>query len=113
MPTANIYTSEEIHKDALVALAPQLRTMLARELTSGSHHLTEHEISIRIIAVSTESSMIAPIEIEIKAHAYGDRAPRADEICLDVRKFVKKNVPSASDVRVWIMLAELGHSWEE
>jgi hypothetical protein len=113
VPTANIFTSDIAHKEALVALSPQLRVTLAEELTSGSHRLTSHEISIRVIEVCTESSMIAPIEIEIKAHAYGDRAPRADQICLDIRKFVRDNVPSATDVRVWIMLAELGHSWEE
>ncbi|MDR3616365.1 MAG: hypothetical protein P4L53_22585 [Candidatus Obscuribacterales bacterium] len=113
MPTANIYTSDNAHKEAIVALSPKLRAMLAEELTSGSHRLTSREISIRVIEVCTESSMIAPVEIEIKAHAYGDRAPRADQICLAIRKFVKNNVPSAADVRVWIMLAELGHSWEE
>jgi hypothetical protein len=75
--------------------------------------LTSHEIGIRVIEVCTESSMIAPVEIEIKAHAYGNSAPRADQICLDIHTFVKDNVPSAADARVWIMLAELGHSWEE
>jgi hypothetical protein len=57
--------------------------------------------------------MIAPIEIEIIAHAYGDRSSRSDQICLLVREFAKKLVPSVKDVRVWCLLVDLGHSWED
>jgi hypothetical protein len=57
--------------------------------------------------------MIAPIEIEITAHAYSARSARSDQICLLIMELVKKLVPAASDIRVWLQIVDLGHSWEE
>jgi hypothetical protein len=112
MPTANIYSSEAELKDSIVIVAPLLRELLARELTCGERTLQPNEISVRLIP-QCGAAMIAPIEIEITAHAYGDRSSRADQICLLIRECVRKLVPSATDIRVWLLLVDLGHSWEE
>lgn len=112
MPTANIYSSGTDVTDSLAAMAPLLRELLARELTCGERALQPNEISVRLVS-GCGNAMIAPIEIEITAHAYGDRSSRSDQICLFVRDFVKKLVPTATDVRVWLLLVDLGHSWEE
>jgi hypothetical protein len=112
VPTTNIYTSDKGFHDSLISLAPELRKLLARELTCGERALAPTEISIRVLSAAGQA-MIAPIEVEITAHAYGDRAARADKICLLVREFLKQQIPSVEDVRVWLILAELGHSWEE
>lgn len=113
MPTANIYSSDTTFQESLMALAASLQQLLASELTCPGRTLLPNEISVRIVPVSTDSVMIAPVEIEITAHAYGERVSRADKICLVVRQFVKDHIPLAKDVRVWLILAELGHSWEE
>jgi hypothetical protein len=113
MPTANVYSSDTASQDSLVKLGTSLRELLARELTCGDITLDPNEISIRFLSVTTNASMIAPVEIEIMAHAFGDRTKRADTICLIVRDFVKEKIPSIKDVRVWLVLAELGHSWQD
>jgi hypothetical protein len=114
MPTANIYCSDKQLQDSLIAVAPALRKLLAEELTCGARALAPNEISIRVLSVAGNGKeMIAPIEIEIMAHAYQERIVRVDKICLIVRDFVRKEISSAPDVRVWLVLAELGHSWEE
>lgn len=108
MPTANIYTSEML-AGGLETFAPMLKQLLAHELTCGERVLVPDEISIRIIAV-TVKTMIAPVEIDIIAHAYEERAKRSDKICLIVREFMRKHLPSAQDIRVWLILGNLGHS---
>jgi hypothetical protein len=111
MPTANIYVADAQLKSQCGAIATQLRELLARELTCGERTLTPEEISVRLLTVEG-STTIAPIEMEIIAHAYGERVPRADKICVLVRKFLLQKIPAAKDVQVWLILAELAHSWE-
>lgn len=55
--------------------------------------------------------MIAELEAEITAHAFGERVDKQDEICLHIRSFLMKKI-MAADVRVWLLLPQLGHSWE-
>ncbi|PWU01560.1 MAG: hypothetical protein C5B53_02700 [Candidatus Melainabacteria bacterium] len=112
MPTANIYTANGTSKELLTGILPELGEFLARQLSCGQRTLLSNEISIRVISI-TGSNMIAPIEIEITAHAYQERIQQADKICLSVRNFVKQKTSAREDVRVWLTLAELGHSWEE
>lgn len=112
MPTATVFTSKETSAQLLEPALPELREFLARELSCGARALAPDEISIRVIT-ATISAMIAPIEMEITAHKYSERVERADKICLSVRDFIKNQVSSAGDVRVWLILTELGHSWDE
>jgi hypothetical protein len=112
MPTVNIYSADEGLNDSLTAMLSELRGLIARELTCGEKRLMPHEVSLRLIPV-TGSLTISPIEIEIFAHAYRARIEQANNICLLVREFVKEQLPLVADVRVWLVLAELGHSWED
>jgi len=111
MPTANIYSSELDVRDSVIRIAPLLREFLARELTCGELVLQPDEISVRVIP-GCGAAMIAPIEMEITAHAFKERVSRSDQTCLAVREFVRKLLPSVIDVRVWLLLVDLGHSWE-
>ena len=110
MPTANIYHSKDCPADQITELVPLLRTRLAQQLTSVERKLVPEEISIRVISVDG-GSMIAPLEMEIKAQNYSDRQERSDEICLHMREFILEHCSSLSDASVWLQLTELGHSF--
>ena len=56
--------------------------------------------------------MIADVELDITAAPFQERVDRQDEISLDVQAFTKDLVPDADDVKVWLKLHELGHSFE-
>lgn len=108
MPTVNIYSYSE-PSEALKGIIDDLKTLLAKELTSSELPLSPGEISVRCLQVSGQ--MIGAVEIEIHAHAFPDRVARQDAICNTVRSFVLERLPNIGDVRVWLILSELGHSW--
>lgn len=112
MPTVTVYTDERAAKEHLKPILSSLRKFTAQILSCGDRALEPEEISIRVVSTSI-SEMIAPIEIEIIAHHYPERIEAADKICLSIRAFVKEQLSSATDVRVWLLLTELGHSWNE
>jgi hypothetical protein len=112
MPTVNIYHCDSTIADIFANFAQELRELLASELSCGARRLNSDELTVRLLQVKN-LAMIAPVEIEITAHAYDDRLARADEICLAVREFVRDKIPRLEDVRVWLILSELGHSWIE
>lgn len=111
MPTVNLYFLEQTKTEDLQSFIPNLKAYLAEKLTCGDIKLTADEISIRFVRVSG-GEMIAEVEVEITAHAFPDRVKKQDEICLDIMNYIKENVPSIRDVKVWLILVELGHSWE-
>ena len=111
MPTVNIFHQFKTPPEQLDNLVPELKTFIARELSCGDMTLTPEAVSVRFIE-ATGTGMIAPLEIEITAHAFTERIAKQDEICLHVRQFVKENLGDEYDVRVWLLLPELGHSWE-
>lgn len=108
MPTVNIFYHN--NKDQLISLIADLKVFLADTLTCGDIKLSEKEISIRLINIEGDA-MIGNIELEIKAHAFKERIQKQDEICRDVRIFIMEKYESLGDVRVWLVLSELGHSW--
>lgn len=110
MPTVNIFHSSEENERRLELLLPDLKDFIAKELTCGDIALKPDEVSVRLIAVNG-TGMIAPIEVEVTAHAFEGRIKRQDEICLRIRDFMKKDLGTNSDVRVWLLLPQLGHSW--
>jgi hypothetical protein len=112
MPTVNIYNSNKNLQQPLKNITHELRELIAGELTSDKRKLIADEITVRFLSVDGEA-MIAPIEVEIKAYAYPDRIERSDQICLLVRKFMLDRIRDAKDIRVWLVLAELGHSWQD
>lgn len=80
------------------------------KLSCSDIQLGTDEVSIRLIKTAG-SGMVAEIEIEITAHAFKERISKQDEICLRTREFLKQGIV-ANEIRVWLLLPELGHSWE-
>jgi hypothetical protein len=87
-----------------------LPLFLSQILSGDAIKLNPNEISVRVIPV-TVGKMIAPIEIEIIAHAFDDRVEKQDAISSSVRMFLLEKYPACEDIRVWLQLSELGHSW--
>lgn len=108
MPTVNIFHDEQAKE--LNDLSKKLKSYLAKKLSCADIKLTPEEVSIRLIRIDG-GDMIGRVELEIKAHAFKKRVEKQDEICNDVRNYIMKEHPSLGDVRVWLILSELGHSW--
>ena len=111
MPTVNTYFQEDRHLPQLEAITSPLKLLVAKELTCGDRTLNPDEISVRLLQ-SLGSGMIADIEMDIVAAPYAERIERQDEICRNVADFVMASVKDVKDIKVWISLNELGHSWE-
>lgn len=111
MPTANVFYSESQQKNKLQKLALELKPYLADKLTCEDIKLKKDEISVRLINVDG-TGMIGKIEVEITAFAFPERVKNQDKICLEVRDYIQKKYPDLGEVKVWLILAELGHSWE-
>lgn len=109
MPTVNVYANTR-DIATLDELSPGLRQCVAEQLTCREFELTGSAVSIRAIGVD-RGAMIAAVEIEMIAHAFPERVERQDEICRNVMSFVKTAAPSLTDVRAWLVLCDLGHSW--
>lgn len=110
MPTVNIYYKSESDSQKLQNVVFELKKFLVEKLSCGEIKLTPEEISVRFILVCG-GNMIGDIEIEITAHAFGERVKKQDEICREVMAFVQKEVSTIGNVKVWLKLCELGHSW--
>src|SRR3972149_7816270 len=111
MPTANFYFLEKTKTSDLQILVPELNANLAEKLSCGDIKLSTDEISIRFIPVKG-GKMIGDIELEITAHAFPERVKKQDEICLEVASYLKEKLPFLGEVKVWLKLSELGHSWK-
>jgi hypothetical protein len=110
VPTVNVFYRQEIHAARVNDFSAALKSRIARELSCGDINLSSDEVSIRLIRVFG-SGMIAELEVEITAHAFRERVAQQDEICLRIRGFLQDGL-SLRDIRVWLLLPELGHSWE-
>ena len=110
MPTINAFYKNEEQQSKLASLIPQLKECVAQELTCGDINLTTKEVSVRLVYVQGDG-MLGSVEIEITAHAFEERVKRQDEICLTIANYVKKQEPSLGEVKVWLILSQLGHSW--
>lgn len=111
MPTANIFYSSKVQLKKLQQLAPKLKLYLSEKLTCGDIKLNKGEISVRLVKVD-DTGMIGAVEVEITAFAFPERVKKQDEICLQVRTFMQNECPKLGEVKVWLILAGLGHSWE-
>lgn len=110
MPTINVFSSNSSQLKQVEDIIPELKKKVAEELSNSDIQLGTDEVSIRLIQTQG-SGMLASLELEITAHAFEERVQRQDEICLHIREFLKQRV-EANEVRVWLLLPELGHSWE-
>lgn len=111
MPTANVFYTKGQQNKNLRNLAIKLKPYLAEKLTCGEIKLKENEITVRLIKVDG-IGMIGRVEIEITAFSFPERIKNQDKICLEVRDYIQKEYPTLGEVKVWLILAELGHSWE-
>jgi hypothetical protein len=110
MPTVNIYYENEQSLLPLQKSVNQLKKFVASKLSGSDIELGVDEISVRLVKV-TGDGMLAPVEVEIKAANFKDRVEKQDQICLDIQKFLAELL-GIEDVKVWLILSELGHSWE-
>jgi len=109
MPLVNVYYTEDSREILLNELSLELKKFIASKLSCGEIDLKSEEVSVRLIKPA--GSMIAPIELEIFAHEFEERVRKQDEICNEVRKFLLNKIPNVEDIRVWLILSQLGHSW--
>lgn len=111
MPTINIYYSTDDQAGQVARINGEIKQLVAQELSVVDKQLTVNEVSVRLLKVRY-AGMIADLEAEITAHAYEARVEKQDEICNTVRTFLKEKV-TCDDARVWLLLPQLGHSWEQ
>ena len=111
MPIVNSYFSNDKQKDLVLSHINDLKELIAKQLSFSDIQLKTNEITIRLLHTPPEG-MIAEMELEIFAHAFSERVEKQDDICLAIRSHIMGNVPELKDVRVWLILSELGHSWE-
>lgn len=109
MPTVNIYYKNKQNLNKLLGLSASLKVFLADLLTCNDIRLSPNEISLRFLKTEGNET-IASVELEINAAAFKDRVLKQDKICKNVRKFIMDRL-FVKDVRVWLILSELGHSW--
>jgi len=109
MPTVNIF-SEKVNQKEIKNLALELKPLVANKLSCGDIKLTPKEVSVRVIYIE-DGNTIGKVEIEIKAHAFKERIEKQDIICNEIRDYIMKKYKSLGDVRVWLILSELGHSF--
>ena len=112
MPTVNLYYRNSEHEPQISDAIDPLKGFIAEKLTCGAIALSPEEVSIRGIHVTLGKGMIADVEMDVTAASFQDRVDKQDEICLDIQAFSKEHMPDADDVKVWLNLHELGHSFE-
>lgn len=118
MPIVNIFYKNSNQQKGvgpqfiLNSLKDELKSFVAQELTCKDIKLKPEEISLRLINISGDG-MIGNIEIEITAYSFKERVQKRDQICLNIAKFFQQKNKSLGEVKIWLVLAELGHSWEK
>jgi RecA-family ATPase len=112
MPTVNTYFEDEKLVPQLDAITPELKEVVAEQLTCGDRALQPNEVTVRKL-LSRGKGLMADVEMDIVAAPYKERVERQDEICRFIRRFVLDNLEGVNDVQVWLPLSELGHSMEE
>lgn len=110
MPTLNVFYQDNQYVGKFRDATKQLKDYVAEQLTCGDIKLNSNEVSVRLLQ-SAGSGMLAPVELEITAAAFKERVEKQDEICLNIQKFMTEKL-QIPDVKVWLILSELGHSWE-
>ena len=111
MPTVNMFYGKESHGSLIVEAINPLKEFIAKELSCSDITLGPDEVSIRVLR-SLGHGMLGDVEMDMTAAPFKERIDRQDEICLNVRSFALEQLPDISEVKVWLNLHELGHSWE-
>jgi hypothetical protein len=111
MPAVNLYFNDEKYVVQLEKITPSLKQFIADQLTCKDISLGPGEVSIRLLPAQGKG-MLAEVELDIFAAPFSERVEKQDEICLNVRQFVLDRVDGLEDAKAWLILAELGHSWD-
>lgn len=111
MPTMNVYYQNEGHRSKLKEITTGLKEYAAKELSCGDIALKPDEVSVRLIKTEGEG-MIGTVEAEVNAFAFDERIKKQDEFCLNLMRFIQDKT-DIGNVRTWLILSELGHSWKE
>jgi hypothetical protein len=111
MPTVNLFYRNREHEPQIASAMDPLKNHIAEQLTCGDITLSPEEVSIRAL-YSLGEGMIADVEIDMMAAPFQERIDKQDEICLNVQTYAKEQMPSADNIKVWLNLHELGHSFE-
>lgn len=111
MPPVNLYYRNPEHASSLVSCVEPLREHVASQLSSTERMLNSNEVSVRMIN-ALGSGMLADVEIDILAASNPTRVEQQDVICSNVRDFVMSQIPGLKDARVWLVLSELGYSFD-
>jgi hypothetical protein len=109
MPTVNIYAQG--NQESLKSLTPDIKKLVADKLSCRDIALSPTEVSVRLLE-ATGDGMLGAVEVDIFAHAFSERVERQDQICLEVAEYLSSATVAPGDIRVWLMLGELGHSWK-
>ncbi|OIP23379.1 hypothetical protein COX95_00995 [bacterium CG_4_10_14_0_2_um_filter_33_32] len=110
MPTVNIYYKNSEEELKIEFLVENLKRYLAGELSCKDIRLKPDEISVRLLKVNGDG-MLGLIELEVKVHQFKDRVKRQDKICKNIVNFIRTQEPTFKNIKVWLILSELGHSW--
>lgn len=110
MPTVNVYVQTEHLGRVIHERTAEFAAEIARCLSTPVAALDETHISMRIFKPAW-STMIAPIEVEIAAHAYVERVDRQDEICGQLRAWLEGSL--GLECRVWLALSQLGYGYKQ
>lgn len=110
MPTVNIFHASDEQAEQFQQISTEFKSHLAKELSCGDISLTPEEVSIRLIK-ATDGGMIADLEVEVTVHAFDERVKKQDEIANNIRRYLIGHNIAAKDIRVWVLLPQLGHSW--
>lgn len=108
MPTVKVFYNK--NKPDINLFTSDIKTFLVDKLSNKEITLTPEEISVRFIQTEGKG-MIASLEIEITAHEFEERVKEQDEICRSLRNSLMINFPQLGDIRVWLILSQVGHSW--
>lgn len=89
MPTVNLFYQDDMHRDTLAERADDIKTYIAAALSCGDITLDIAEVSMRFLHVEG-NTMIGRLEVEVTAHAFGERIDKQDEICLNIRGYLNE-----------------------
>lgn len=106
MPSANVFVSDELEV-VVTSNLPEIRRLVALELSTARKSLTSDQASIRVTTVRAQMQL-NPVEIEIFGHAFWHRLRRVDARAQRVALAVSKVVDAP--VSCWLNLSVVGYS---
>ncbi len=111
MPPVTIFTKKD-NVNSLQRVFPELTQIIADELSCPERKLIDKDIHMSVV-IPEATYNAADTRMDIYAFGYPDRIKRQDDICYNIKQYVTKNCPTAGSVDVFLMLGELGYSFDK